>query len=99
MLSDAVPNARAWNYGCGMGYVSRKHSLWSLSIGLVGYDLLRGLVVALSGRFSAASLCFTHARGLVSGFSQGRHAKARSSRAIDIQVHEQDVSSPVQVEQ
>ena len=69
MLSDGVSNGRAVTYGSGMGYVLRKHSLVALWLGLLMYDVLRGLVVAARGRLSAASLCFAHARGLLLGFS------------------------------
>jgi glycosyltransferase involved in cell wall biosynthesis len=68
MLSDQVPKERASSYGFGMGHVLRKHSLFWLWIGLVAYDFFRGSVVALRGRLSAASLCFSHAGGLVRGF-------------------------------
>jgi glycosyltransferase involved in cell wall biosynthesis len=68
MLSHQIPKERATSYGRGMGHVLRKHSLFSLWIGLITYDFLRGVVVALCGRLSAASLCFAHAGGLVRGF-------------------------------
>lgn len=68
MLSDGVSKGRAVSYGCGMGRVSRKHSLFLLWVGLFIYDVLRGFVVASRGRFSSASLCFAHAGGLIRGF-------------------------------
>lgn len=68
MLSQGVSSDRAVRYGRGMGRVLRKHSLFSLWVGLLAYDVLRGVVVILRGRPPAASLCFAHARGLVSGF-------------------------------
>lgn len=69
MLSDGVSNGRALTYGSGMGHVLRKHSLFALWLGLLTYDVLRGFVVAVRWRLSAASLCFAHAWGLVQGFS------------------------------
>ena len=69
MLSDGVSSSRAVNYGSGMGHVLRKHSLFALWLGLLTYDVLRGLAVASRGRLSAALLCFAHARGLLRGFS------------------------------
>lgn len=68
MLSRNISRHRAITYGCGMGRVLRKHSLFSLWAGLLVYDVSRLLVVMLSGRLAAASLCFAHAQGLVSGF-------------------------------
>jgi glycosyltransferase involved in cell wall biosynthesis len=69
MLSHGASNGRAVTYGRGMGHVLRKHSLFSLWVGLFTYDVLRGVVVVLRGRLSAASLCFAHARGLIEGFA------------------------------
>jgi len=69
MLSRAVSNGRAVTYGRGMGHVLRKHSLFSLWVGLLTYDVLRGVVVVLRGRLFAGSLCFAHARGLIEGFA------------------------------
>jgi hypothetical protein len=71
MLSDGVPKERAVSYGWGMGHVLRMHSLFGLWVGLLTYDVLRGVLVVLRGRLSAASLCFAHARGLIRGFSAG----------------------------
>jgi len=68
MLSQGVSSGRAVTYGSGMGRVLRKHSMFVLWIGLLTYDLLRGLIVVSRGRLAAASLCFAHARGLVRGF-------------------------------
>jgi glycosyltransferase involved in cell wall biosynthesis len=69
MLSSGVSRGRAVTYGAGMGHVLRKHSLFSLWLGLLTYDLLRGVVVVMVGRVSAASACFAHATGLIRGFS------------------------------
>jgi glycosyltransferase involved in cell wall biosynthesis len=69
MLSQEVSNGRAITYGSGMGHVLRKHSLFALWLGLLTYDVLRGVAVTLRGRASAASLCFAHAWGLLRGFS------------------------------
>lgn len=69
MLSQGVSSSRAVTYGCGMGRVLRKHSLFPLWVGLLAYDVLRGVMVILRGRFSAASFCFAHARGLIRGFA------------------------------
>jgi glycosyltransferase involved in cell wall biosynthesis len=71
MLSHGVSNGRAVTYGCGMGHVLRKHSLFSLWVGLLAFDVLRGVVVVLRGRLSAAGFCFAHARGLIRGFVSG----------------------------
>lgn len=71
MLSHGISKERAVSYGCGMGHVLRKHSLFSLWAGLLTYDTLRGVVTTLRGRLSAASLCFAHAWGLVRGYSAG----------------------------
>jgi glycosyltransferase involved in cell wall biosynthesis len=71
MLSHGVSEGRAVSYGCGMGRVLRKHSLFLLWVGLLTYDVLRGIVVVSRGRLSAASLCFAHASGLVRGFLAG----------------------------
>jgi len=71
MLSLGVPRDRALSYGWGMGHVLRKHSLLLLWVGLLAYDVLRGVVVISCGRLSAASLCFAHAWGLLRGFSPG----------------------------
>jgi glycosyltransferase involved in cell wall biosynthesis len=69
MLSSDVSRDRAVTYGAGMGHVLRKHSLFSLWLGLLTYDLLRGVIVVALGKVSAASACFAHATGLVRGFS------------------------------
>jgi glycosyltransferase involved in cell wall biosynthesis len=69
MLSTGVSRDRAVTYGAGMGNVLRKHSLFSLWLGLLTYDLLRGVIVVALGKVSAASACFAHATGLVRGFS------------------------------
>jgi glycosyltransferase involved in cell wall biosynthesis len=77
MLSHGVSEGRAVSYGCGMGRVLRKHSLFLLWVGLLTYDVLRGIVVVSRGRLSAASLCFAHARGLVRGFVAGLEVQDR----------------------
>jgi glycosyltransferase involved in cell wall biosynthesis len=69
MLSSGVSRDRAVTYGAGMGHVLRKHSLFFLWLGLLTYDLLRGVVVVPLGKVSAASACFAHATGLIRGFS------------------------------
>lgn len=88
MLSGSIPRQRADSYGTGMGYVLRKHSLVSLWIGLVGYDFLRGFVVALRGRSSAASLCFAHALGLTRGFFAGLPAQQVLTTEVSVPVPE-----------
>ena len=75
MLSHSVSNQRAVTYGSGMGHVLRKHSLYALWAGLLGYDLARAMLVVLRGRLSSASLCFAHAWGLLRGFSAGSMVK------------------------
>jgi hypothetical protein len=89
MLSYGVPRGRAVSYGCGMGHVLRKHSLFWLWIGLLTYDILRGIVVVLLGRLPAASLCFAHAWGLVRGFSSGLVPRIKVDREISAQASEQ----------
>ena len=80
MLSGGVAKGRAVTYGCGMGRVLRRYfPLYLLGVGLLTYDVLRGIVVGLRGRLSAASLCFAHAWGLIRGFSAGAH-RARCVR-------------------
>jgi glycosyltransferase involved in cell wall biosynthesis len=87
MLSGSVPRERARSYGWGMGNVLRKHSLFVLWGILLGYDVLRGMVVALLGRFSSASLCFAHAGGLLRGYSIGlrRHERLTTKITVAIQ--------------
>jgi glycosyltransferase involved in cell wall biosynthesis len=86
MLSDGVSMGRAVGYGCGMGHVLRKHSLFSLWVGLLTYDALRGVVVVLRGRLSSASLCFAHAWGLIRGFSAGLTAQGMLSGEVNAHV-------------
>jgi glycosyltransferase involved in cell wall biosynthesis len=68
MLSGSVSVARAHKYGQGMGSLVRRHSFLSLWLLLLGYDLLRVLVVTLTGKFSQVTFCAAHARGLFQGF-------------------------------
>jgi hypothetical protein len=86
MLSDHVPQERAISYGWGMGHVLRKHSLFTVWIGLLTYDFLRGCVVVSRGRRSAASRCFAHARGLARGFVVGLTAQDMLSREANAHV-------------
>ncbi len=86
MLSESIPKERADSYGCGMGYVLRMHSLFSLWMVFVGYGFLRALVVVLRGRFSAASLCFAHACGLTRGFLFG--GQQTLTTGVDVPVPE-----------
>jgi glycosyltransferase involved in cell wall biosynthesis len=88
MLSGGIAKERADSYGRGMGYVLRKHSLFSLWVVLVGYDFLRGLVVTLSGQRSAALLCFAHARGLARGFFVGLTVKEMLDAKANVPVPE-----------
>jgi glycosyltransferase involved in cell wall biosynthesis len=69
MLSSSIEANRAIGYGRGMGYVLKKHSLMYLWVVLLGYDLLRAVLVFLRGRMAAASLCVSHAKGLFAGFA------------------------------
>jgi glycosyltransferase involved in cell wall biosynthesis len=69
MLSGQIDGRRAAGYGCGMGYVLRKHSEPLLLTGFVAYDLLRTAMVALQGDFAAARLCLRHAWGMVAGYA------------------------------
>jgi glycosyltransferase involved in cell wall biosynthesis len=68
MLSGHVNETRATAYGNGMGYVLRKHSLHLLAAGFVVYDLIRSLAVSIRGNSRAASLCRSHARGIMAGY-------------------------------
>ena len=86
MLSGSIPRGRAKSYGWGMGNVLRKHSLFALWSILVGYDFLRGIVVALLGKFSSASLCFAHAGGLLRGYFMGLGRQERLSTKITVAV-------------
>ena len=85
MLYHGVSHSRAFTYGSGMGHVLRKHSLLLLWIGLLIYDVLRGLLVFSRGRSSAASLCFAHAGGLVRGFAAGIGAHDMLRREVNVQ--------------
>lgn len=87
MLSDSVSRDRALSYGSGMGHVLRKHSLFFLWVGLLAYDVLRGVTVVANGRTSAASLCFAHARGLLRGFAPGL-ATGMVAQEVNAQVSE-----------
>ena len=67
MLSGTVTPDRAMLYGRSIGQLLRKHSLYVLWALLVSYDLLRALVVALTGRLKSASICLAHGRGIIMG--------------------------------
>jgi glycosyltransferase involved in cell wall biosynthesis len=67
MLSGTATPDRAMLYGRSIGQLLRKHSLYVLWALLVLYDLLRALVVALTGRLKSASLCLAHGRGIIMG--------------------------------
>lgn len=83
MLSHGVSKGRAVSYGCGMGRVLRKHSLFWLWVGLLTYDVLRGVVVVSRGRLFTASLCLAHAWGLVRGFSAELTAQDMLGREVN----------------
>jgi glycosyltransferase involved in cell wall biosynthesis len=68
MLSGTVSKERARKYGQGMGQFVRHHSLTTLWLALLGYDLARGGAVLFRGKFADAGFCFAHARGLFQGF-------------------------------
>jgi glycosyltransferase involved in cell wall biosynthesis len=68
MLSGTVSVERAKSYGSGMGALARRHSLLLLWICLFSYDVVRAVVVFLSGRRESARFCFAHAQGLFQGF-------------------------------
>jgi glycosyltransferase involved in cell wall biosynthesis len=68
MLSGTVSVERAKSYGSGMGALARRHSLVLLWICLFSYDLLRAVLVFLSGRRESARFCLAHAQGLFQGF-------------------------------
>jgi glycosyltransferase involved in cell wall biosynthesis len=68
MLSGTVSKERARKYGLGMGQFVRHHSLTTLWLALLGYDLARGGAVLFRGKFADAGFCFAHARGLFQGF-------------------------------
>jgi glycosyltransferase involved in cell wall biosynthesis len=86
MLSGSIPKERAKSYGCGMGNVLRKHSLFALWGILLGYDFQRGMVVALLGKPSSASLCFAHAGGLLRGYFMGLGSQESLSTKINVAV-------------
>lgn len=88
MLSGSIPRERAKSYGWGMGNVLRKHSLFALWSILVAYDFMRGMVVALLGKSSAASLCFAHAGGLLRGYFMGLGRQESLSTEITVAVPE-----------
>jgi glycosyltransferase involved in cell wall biosynthesis len=85
MLSGSIPRERAKSYGWGMGNVLRKHSLFALWSILVGYDFMRGTMVALLGK-SSASLCFAHAGGLLRGYFLGLGRQESLSTKITVAV-------------
>ena len=68
MLSGTVSKERARKYGQGMGQFVRHHSLTTLWLALLGYDLARGSAILVRGKFTDAGFCFAHARGLFQGF-------------------------------
>ena len=68
MLSGTVSRARAVSYGAGMGRLVRRHSLGLLWVGLLMYDLARGVAISARGQFASARFCFAHAEGLFRGF-------------------------------
>ena len=80
MLSGQIDWKRAVGYGCGMGYVLRKHSLLLLGAAFLLYDLLRSILVVLKGDLRGSSLCLHHARGLLSGLTT-RPAQLGASRS------------------
>lgn len=84
MLSSLISRDRAISYGRGMGRVLRKHSLYTLWFLLMAYDFFRGIVVALRGRISAASLCFVHCLGIYSGFSAERSAEMTLKEEVNL---------------
>jgi glycosyltransferase involved in cell wall biosynthesis len=84
MLSSLISRERAISYGRGMGRVLRKHSLYTLWFSLMAYDFLRGILVALRGRVSAASLCFVHCLGIYSGFSAERPPEMRLKEEVNL---------------
>jgi glycosyltransferase involved in cell wall biosynthesis len=68
MLSGTVSKERARKYGQGMGQFVRHHSLTTLWLALLGYDLARAGAVLARGKFADAGFCLAHARGLFQGF-------------------------------
>lgn len=84
MLSSSVSHQRAVTYGCGMGRVLRKHSLFSVWAGLFAYDLVRIFVVTISGRLSAATLCAAHTRGLFTGYFSGFVPDIRLNQEVNL---------------
>jgi glycosyltransferase involved in cell wall biosynthesis len=68
MLSGTVSKERARKYGQGMGQFVRHHSLTTLWLALLGYDLARACAVLVRGKFGDAGFCFAHAQGLFQGF-------------------------------
>jgi glycosyltransferase involved in cell wall biosynthesis len=72
MLSGTVSKERARKYGQGMGQFVRHHSLTTLWLALLGYDIARAGAVLARGKFSDAGFCLAHARGLFQGFLAAR---------------------------
>lgn len=71
MLSGQIDESRATSYGSGMGYVLRRHSQHLLAASFVIYDLIRSVAVSVRGDLRAASLCRSHARGILEGYFAG----------------------------
>jgi glycosyltransferase involved in cell wall biosynthesis len=68
MLSGTVSHKRAMRYGEGMGQLVRRHSLFFLWCGLLGYEVSRAALVAIRGDFAGSGHCLAHAQGLFLGF-------------------------------
>lgn len=67
MLSSSIPTSRALDYGAGMGYVCRKHSLCHLALFFAIYDLFRATIALCMLRLRSARLCFVHGNGVLKG--------------------------------
>jgi hypothetical protein len=71
MLSGTVSDERAFSYGAGMGYVSRRRAIHGVWLLLVCYDALRCFILFARGKLAAARQCRKHLAGLVWGYLHG----------------------------
>lgn len=79
MLSGTASLPRAQAYGFGMGHVIRMHSLCSLWMGFMTYNLARAGVCLLRGNQESARLCLAQTKGLWAGFLAPKHERAAES--------------------
>jgi glycosyltransferase involved in cell wall biosynthesis len=68
MLSGGSSAPRAEAYGFGMGHLLRSHSLRSLWLAFLAYDLSRAGFAFGRGQKDGSGLCIAHAKGLWHGY-------------------------------